>query len=285
MPLAHTFLLLGRVSNLPSIWSNCLAAFVLGGAGEWHFITPVLIGASFFYLGGMFLNDAFDANFDRHFRKERPIPKGMINEKTVWIIGGIQLFIGLICFSLARVPISLSLTLSSAILTYNALHKTISYSPILMALCRFLLFLCVASIGEKGITGSSVWGAIVLASYILGLSFLAKGESRKEVRDSKIARLPCLLIAAPALLAFLVNDGQYRFSGLTLIIIYGTWMLCCLRHLWMKEVQIQKAVSGLLAGIVLVDLLSLGLDDLRLTFLFAILFLVALLCQKFIPAT
>lgn len=281
MSLGRALLLLGRVSNLPTVFSNCLAAFILGGAGEWHRLAFAIIGATLFYLGGMYLNDAWDAGFDKRFRKERPIPSGAIGEKIVWIIGSLQLATGLICFTLAKVPISLSLTLSSAILVYNALHKVVDYSPFLMALCRFVLFLCVASIGEKGITGASIWGAIALACYILGLSHLAKGESGENQKPNP---LPCLLLAVPPLLAFLVHDGEYRFYGLTLIILYVAWMFHCLRKLWMNAVPITEAISGLLAGIILVDLLTLGLDNPN-WILLAMLFVIALLCQRFVPAT
>jgi len=80
----RTFLILGRVSNLPTVWSNCLAGWWLGGGGNFRNLPFLLAGATFLYVGGMFLNDAFDAEFDRRYRKERPIPSGMIELKSVW---------------------------------------------------------------------------------------------------------------------------------------------------------------------------------------------------------
>ena len=74
----RTLLVLGRVSNLPTVWSNCLAAWLLGGGGATKDFLFIQLGASLLYLGGMFLNDAFDAEFDRQHRPERPIPSGLI---------------------------------------------------------------------------------------------------------------------------------------------------------------------------------------------------------------
>ena len=61
----RTLLLLGRVSNLPTVWSNCLAGWLLGGGGEWWRLGLLSCGATSMYVGGMFLNDAFDAAFDK----------------------------------------------------------------------------------------------------------------------------------------------------------------------------------------------------------------------------
>ncbi|HEY0550448.1 MAG TPA: UbiA family prenyltransferase, partial [Verrucomicrobiae bacterium] len=74
----RALLLLGRVSNLPTVWSNCLAGWLLGGGGEWPQFAVLCGGATLLYVGGMFLNDAFDAEFDAQHRRERPIPSGAI---------------------------------------------------------------------------------------------------------------------------------------------------------------------------------------------------------------
>ena len=95
-------LLLGRVSNLPTVWSNCLAAWLLGGgalvgtAYVQHFVW-LIVGATLLYLAGMFLNDAFDERFDREHRTERPIPSGAISARAVWILGIVQMALGLGC--------------------------------------------------------------------------------------------------------------------------------------------------------------------------------------------
>ena len=82
------YLRLGRVSNLPTVWTNCLAGTILaGGKVEAENLAPLLASLSFFYTGGMFLNDAFDHRYDRDFRPERPIPSGQIGHGEVFVAG------------------------------------------------------------------------------------------------------------------------------------------------------------------------------------------------------
>ena len=47
----------------------------------------LMVSLSLFYVGGMYLNDAFDAQFDAQHRLERPIPSGAIRVETVWGLG------------------------------------------------------------------------------------------------------------------------------------------------------------------------------------------------------
>src|SRR5713101_4665697 len=89
----RTLLVLGRASNVPTVWSNCLAGWILGGGGPHKRLLALCAGATLLYLGGMFLNDAFDAQFDLQHRPERPIPSGAIQASTVWKWG--FLFLGL----------------------------------------------------------------------------------------------------------------------------------------------------------------------------------------------
>ena len=89
---------LGRVSNLPTVWTNALAGAALasGGAPE---IGPVLITAlalTLFYEGGMWLNDAFDAEIDAREKADRPIPKGEVSRRTVFIGGWALLAAGVV---------------------------------------------------------------------------------------------------------------------------------------------------------------------------------------------
>ncbi|HEY2083548.1 MAG TPA: prenyltransferase, partial [Verrucomicrobiae bacterium] len=72
MPRLRTFLVLGRASNLPTIWSNCLAGWWLGGHSSTNKLPFLFAGTTLLYVGGMYLNDVFDVNFDRQHRKERP---------------------------------------------------------------------------------------------------------------------------------------------------------------------------------------------------------------------
>ena len=67
----RTLLILGRASNLPTVWSNCLAGWLLGGGGAAADLLLLSVAATFLYTGGMYLNDAFDAEFDRQHRPDQ----------------------------------------------------------------------------------------------------------------------------------------------------------------------------------------------------------------------
>ena len=279
----RTLLVLGRASNLPTVWSNCLAGWLLGGEGPWGDFFLLILAATCLYTGGMYLNDAFDLDFDRLHRKERPIPSGAISRGEVWGYGIGWLVLGtVLMFFFGWDTALLTLALVFSILLYDGVHKMIAFSPVLMAICRFFLFLAAASTGDSGVTGIALWSALALSLYIAGLSYVAKSESNR----GPLRYWPCLLLAAPIVLAWIVNQGDYRTRGLILCAILLIWIIRNLRlTFWTGQKNVGRTVSGLLAGIVLVDFLSVagGTPLQGLTFL--ALFGLALLFQRFIPAT
>ena len=279
----RTLLVLGRVSNLPTVWSNCLAGWLLAGGGDLGHFFLLCLGATFLYVGGMYLNDAFDAQFDQQHRQERPIPSGAMRAGVVWQWGFTWLLLGLLCFFIPGKPAAVfAILLSACVLLYDAVHKVFAISPVLMAGCRFFLILLAASMGEQGVNGWSVWAALMLAAYIVGLSYIA----RKESTQAALRYWPCLFLIAPIVLALIVNGGEYRSRGFLLSAVLLVWMLRSLRHaLWSPQRNIGRSVSGLLAGIVLVDLLAVGGGTPLQAVIFLALFGLALLFQRFIPAT
>ncbi|HUS37695.1 MAG TPA: UbiA family prenyltransferase [Verrucomicrobiae bacterium] len=279
----RTLLVLGRVSNLPTVWSNCLAGWLISGARSIGSLVLLCAGATALYIGGMYLNDAFDVEFDRLNRKERPIPSGAISVGDVWGYGLSWLGLGLVLlYFFNTVSFTLAVALVFSILLYDAVHKAIAFSPILMATCRFFLFVMAASVGPGGVTGLSVWSASALFCYIVGLSFVAKSESNR----GPIRYWPCLLLLTPLFLAWLVNAGIFRKPSLLLSIILFLWILRCVYHTFMAaDKNIGRTVSGLLAGIVLVDMLACTGAHYGWMLLFAALFGSALLFQRYIPAT
>lgn len=281
-PTFRTLLVLGRVSNLPTIWTNCLAGWWLGGGGSVGSLMRLSVGASLMYIAGMYLNDAFDADFDRQYRRNRPIPSGAIPESWVWQIGWGLWVIGLLVnATLGLGPALWSVLLAGAILVYDASHKVLALSPLLMALCRFLLYLLAASTGVRGVTGEAIWCGVALAGWIVGLSYVAKREST----TGRLQRWPLCVLGLPFLFAALMNTGDFRLRSLVAGFALAGWALWCLRHTFDEGGRnLGLTVSGLLAGISLVDWLAV-LPSSWGVVAFLGCFGLALLAQRYVPAT
>lgn len=284
-PLLHTLLILGRVSNLPTVWSNCLAGWWLSGGGNFWKLPFLLSGMSALYTGGMFLNDAFDADFDRQRRTSRPIPSGTISADTVWLLGWAWLALGIFCLLfLGKIASVLAVVLAACILIYNASHKFITASPWLMGLCRFWVYVIAGLTGAGGLNGWPIWCGAALAFYVVGLSYVARRESFR----GPLPYWPLLFLAAPIVFAMLMNTGEMRNPAILLSAILLLWIARCVRTIFQAgERNVGRIVSGLLAGIVFVDWLAVApqLSHITSGIVFVTLFGLTILLQKFVPAT
>lgn len=281
--------MLGRVSNLPTVWSNCLAAWLLGGGGSSSGLLVVMLGASLVYLGGMWLNDAADAGFDREHRPERPIPAGRIAAADVWV-GGIILLLGgaavLVGGGRAH-PILVFLLVLSVIL-YDLVHKRIPFASVVMGACRFLLFLVAGSSAVDGVTGEAVWSALVLAGYVTGLSEVARVESGVAPGSPVIRWWAVGAVLLPLGLAGFMNPPAFWVRPLLGVpaALFGLWTARCLVQLWRPDGSgPRRAVAGWLAGIVWVDVLAVLPAPWPWGCVFLACFGLAILLQRVIPAT
>src|SRR3954447_19272886 len=91
------YLLLARFSNLPTIWTNVLAGTIVSGAAFVRAdVGRLCLAMSALYTAGMFLNDAFDREFDAEVRPDRPIPAGDVSVRETFAIGWLLLASGLL---------------------------------------------------------------------------------------------------------------------------------------------------------------------------------------------
>jgi len=283
-PYWQILLTLGRVSNVPTVWSNCLAGWLLAGGGNAFALLVLCLGATCLYFGGMFLNDAFDAEYDRLHRRERPIPAGIISPDAVWRWGFAWLGVGTVLLvSLGNATGAFAALLLFSIVLYDAVHKVVASAPVLMAACRFFLVLTAASVGANGVAGLAIWHALTLSVYVFGLSTLARHENSR----SALPRWPALLLPVPLLLALLANAGDDRLRSSLQIMVVALWILRCLQSAMIDhEINVRRSVEGLLAGMILIDWLAVGSDGgLAASLGLLVLFFLALVLQRWIPAT
>ena len=286
-------LLLGRVSNLPTVWSNCLGAWLLAGgalleSADVQRFAWLIAGSTLLFLAGMFLNDAFDVQFDREHRPERPIPSGDITAKAVWALGIVQLLLGLGCLVYVNTLATLcALGLAGSILVYDWLHKRTAWSPLIMGLCRLLLYLLAGATATGSLGLTVVLSALALWSYIVGLSNIA----RRESTGGRLNSWPCWLLSLPLALVLALpyyQEGADVLSSGVVIAggLYALWTVRSLLFTFKSMIpQHGRTVSGLLAGIVLFDFLLAANQNMEMGIVFFGLFGLALLFQRYIPAT
>lgn len=247
--MLHRLLTLSRVSNLPTVWSNCLAAWLIAGAApEWRMLW-LLAGTSLLYAAGCTLNDAFDAKWDAQNRPERIIPSGALSRRAVWGIGLTEMAAGLGLIYLGGVsawwpPVALA----AGILLYDAWHKQSPWSVVVMGACRWLLYVTAAAAAGGAMQPVMICGA-VLWLYIIVLSLVARGEAR---RGAAVPRSRWLLYSVPpALFAVsLMHDG----TGYSLWVPALMYVVCLTALLPRQpDAPVGAWVNRLLAAIPLVD--------------------------------
>lgn len=287
----QTALQLGRVSNLPTVWTNALAGVVLaGGSVSGLGFGVMLLAFSLFYVGGMFLNDAFDAKFDATTRPERPIPRGAVNVRQVYRWGFAMLaaaivLLGWIGFGFApgvgAAPAIAGLGLAATITLYDWNHKKNLFSPVVMGLCRVLV-LVAAGLCVTSAPGAPLWiAAALMLCYLIGLTYVAKQENLGQVKNL----WPLLFLAAP--LAYGVWLVAQNPGVVVFWLLFCGWMLVALWLLRRRaKGDIPRAVVSLIAGISLLDaMLIAGTGALGLAALALLGFGVTLFFQRYISGT
>jgi hypothetical protein len=246
-----TLLRLGRVSNLPTVWTNVLAGTVLVGA-EWRSwkTGAVLIAMSLFYVGGMYLNDYFDRSVDARERPERPIPAGEIAAEAVALCGFGLLLAGIVVLLLLGSGAALAgVLLALAIVGYDAFHKGNPLAPLVMGLCRALVYAGAAAAAVGSVNDTVLLAALALLAYVAGLTYAARQENLDQVGNL----WPLVLMAAPLALALpAVAQGPIALAIYLALVgwtAYGVYLLA--KRPFAGAVS--RAVAFFIAGISLVD--------------------------------
>ncbi|MEI6463675.1 MAG: UbiA family prenyltransferase [Verrucomicrobiota bacterium] len=208
---------LARAGNFPSVVSNTLAALVLSAPvlGTWPAAGTLALAAfagCLIYAGGATFNDVADAAFDAKHRPERVIPRGVISRATAAWVATAQMVLGLVLLFWAGASPVWALALVAVILAYDWIHKRWIGSVVLMAGCRVLLALTIASLPGQHVAPALAWWLGVLFVYIVTLSLIARWEYKPGAPAAKLGR------AVGRLLAFI------PLVDAAALLVVGAWM-------------------------------------------------------------
>lgn len=280
---------LGRVSNLPTVWTNTLAAVVLAGwpAAGWATVL-LMLAISLAYVGGMYLNDAFDADIDARERPERPIPSGLVPRRTVYVAGYGMLAACVVLLGLIGVargvglaPAAGGLALAGAIVLYDWNHKGNRFSPLLMGLCRALVYVAVGLVVTLSLPGALWAAATAMLCYVAGLTYTAKQESLGRVENM----WPLAVLGVPWLYGLWLSIGTpvaFVFLALLTILMGATLRLLFRRG----PGDVPRAVVTMIAGIALLDAVFLAAAGATGAAIVAVvLFVLTLVAQRYVPGT
>ncbi len=275
------WLTLGRVSNLPTVWANVITGLALastmgmGVTTPWPSLTITasssanlntanvflsLLAISLAYLGGMFLNDVFDADFDASNRNDRPIANKQIGIRSV-AVAAVVLLLGSLVATAAATWVSgqpitqamfAAVALIGSIILYDAWHKNNPISPVIMGACRAMVYVTCAMIVSNTLSGSVLFAATMLGLYVIGLTYTAKQEHLNQI----IHAWPLLGLLIPFLWAAkLALANPVAFIPLILLACsVGAALFFVVRR---APGDVPKAVVTLIAGMSLWDTILL----------------------------
>lgn len=282
---------LGRVSNLPTVWTNVATGIVLAGGGYVPLQAALLLVAlSLFYVGGMYLNDFFDRDIDRRERPERPIASGLVEAQTVASGGFTMLVVALVLLTWVgygigggtgwRTPLA-GLALAATIVFYDWYHKNNPLSPLVMGLCRVLVYITAGSAVVTVLPTGLLIAAAMLLCYLIGLTYIAKQENVNQLRSM----WPLLFLVAPFLYTLPLAAGDITVR--VPYVAFALWVTFALSFLLRgTRRNVPRAVAALLAGICLLDALLIAAHgQTTLAWLAGVGFVLTLLLQRYVPAT
>lgn len=280
----RALLRLGRVSNLPTVWTNVLAATVLAG-GAWQNARTglVLLAMSLFYVGGMYLNDYFDRTIDARERPDRPIPAGDISANAVAAAGFGMLGAGIVLLAATGIAAAvMGLILAALIVAYNLFHKGVALSPVTMGLCRAFVYFGAAAAVSGVVSFPVALVGFALTAYVAGLTYAARQENLDRVGNL----WPLVLLCAPMVLALLAL--QQDAGAIIIYLALLGWTAYAVYLLAKRPMPgaVPRAVGALIAGISLVDATFLaGIGAIMPAFVAVAGFVATMLLQRYIAGT
>ena len=244
-----------RVSNLPTVISNCVAGSLVAEGILGLDLIFVLIGASLVYSGGMVMNDAVDFRYDKKFKKDRPIVSSKISLFSSWQLAVLFLVSGSVFLGIGSTSYFWVAVLIISIIFYNVFHKKFGITIYVMGFCRSLLYFIAGY--TLSLSNSVILWGLALGLYTAGITLVARGEDT----DQKVKMIGIILLTAPVFLSIycslvslnLIVPIIFSSSALIVLILYSLRIINS-----ENPGKIGKAVSLLIAGMCIVDSMAVS---------------------------
>jgi 4-hydroxybenzoate polyprenyltransferase len=238
---------------------NVVCAIALGNAKlSAAPLAATLFGMSSAYVGGMFLNDAFDRHIDAKERPERPIPSGLVSATHVFQVGALLLVSSVALTSWAALEsggavwqaVLATLVLSGLIVLYNAWHKNNPLAPLIMGSCRGLVYCATALSNGGSLTLSLLMATGGLIAYTYGITVVA----RSEMRSTRLGATTLILFLTAYAMGLGLSANALELSALVALGLGLCWLSYCLRPLLLSPPRPAVwSVVRLIAGMALLD--------------------------------
>lgn len=295
----------GRISNLPTVWCNVLVAFLLVQLTQTNSDLPITLllasclAASCLYVGGCFLGDAVDVEFDAEHKPTRPIPMGILSRSSIFSYASTLIGMG-ITLPTAYLKIStgswscsallFSVLLTAAIVIYSLWHKRSPWIGLpFIGSCRFFLVLFGAYVASSALnnTAISMESAWIFAScigiYTICFASVASSESSPNPITWRKGLMAIMLTLPVATIVVTYQSGVSITSPiLVAVLVYLLWMITAFRKINTNKGQF---VSMSLAGFCLLDATFAAQFGWQWLITCFVLFGLSLLLQKWAPAT
>ena len=249
--VAGALLRLGRVSNLPTVWTDVLAGTVLAG-GAWSARTGVAaLAMTLLYVGGMYLNDGFDHRIDALERPGRPVPSGAVALRTVLAAGFGMLAAGVLLLAALDSRAGWAgVMLAALIVAYDLHHKGNRFAPVLMGGCRALVFVAAGFVAFPAPSWPVALAGLGALAHVAGLTYAARSEA-----DDRVGRLwPLAVLALPFAVPFALGTATAPASWAAAAALLAA-DLVAVRWLWRRHRPgaVSRAVALLIAAVSLFD--------------------------------
>lgn len=167
-----------RLPNIPSVISNVWFGVALG-ACQWgwdsdrslflHGAVLALCGV-LLYLGGNFLNDWHDREWDAEKRPERALPRGLFSPLSYQLRAIRFLGLAIIIAYFINVPCSIiAAIIAGCVVIYTLWHKKAVWAVIPMGLCRALLIVMGFMAVDHQVAGTEQFYSMRLAGTVAAI--------------------------------------------------------------------------------------------------------------------